>query len=135
MAVLAPQQDGFRKPLPGMWCVREREGQGCVAQGSRGAQLQPRRASSRRPGGVLCGVLRCLGTRRCEETFRQMLSSLSRRNLVMDSHNGGVKPDLSNSFFVGDAAGRDGDHSDADMCAPRKPLSFARERSHSYTPH
>lgn len=32
----------------------------------------------------------------------------------MAQHNGGVVPDLARSFFVGDAAGRDGDHSDVD---------------------
>jgi bifunctional polynucleotide phosphatase/kinase len=33
---------------------------------------------------------------------------------MVADHNGGVKPDLKASFFVGDAAGRAGDHSAVD---------------------
>ena len=34
---------------------------------------------------------------------------------MVREHNGGIEPDLEKCFFVGDAAGRAGDHSDADL--------------------
>ena len=44
--------------------------------------------------------------------------------------NGGVAPDLSSSFFVGDAAGRPGDHSDSDrMFAEKVGVTFHTEKS------
>lgn len=46
----------------------------------------------------------------------------------MRSYNGGVAPDRSRSFYVGDAAGRSFDHSDVDKCA----LQWA---THCCTPH
>ena len=46
-----------------------------------------------------------------KDVFRKPEAGMWRALCAM---NGGLAPDLSASFFVGDAAGRDGDHSDCD---------------------
>lgn len=46
-------------------------------------------------------------------------------NFFITEMNGGMSPDLTKSFFVGDAAGRDGDHSQCDsQFAQRIGLAF-----------
>lgn len=47
-------------------------------------------------------------------------------NLLVRSHNGGVAPDMKESFYVGDAAGRDNDFVDSDTNLPsRADIDFA----------
>ena len=47
-------------------------------------------------------------------------------NLLVRSHNGDIAPDLSQCFYAGDAAGRDGDFIDTDTGKPaRADIDFA----------
>lgn len=112
-AVFAPQQDGLRKPRPGMWCaLRPPRPQAAWAQTPLFLCAQPHWLNpwARKPSSFP------------DHRNVNSIKILHNRDLIVSSYNGGVSPDLSMSFFVGDTAGRAGDHSDADRRA-RTPRS------------
>merc|ERR1711957_312187 len=59
-----------------------------------------------------CGVPMMLLCATSKDAYRK--PGTGAWKFLVDAGNGGVKPNLSSSFFVGDAAGRPRDHSDSD---------------------
>ena len=98
--VMATQDDDFRKPNPGMWTFFVEHLNGGVEPSARPALLK-----------VSCF---CAGS----NPHRQPVSASRQQSFApVPELTGRVRAELSESFYVGDAAGRKHDFADSDKCA------------------